>query len=223
MGFGRIADWVMSSALTVPEFLQKLKPFFNHQGYEFSPWLNQFRQHFEGGFRNIILGFSEYEDVTILECTFGVRIHLVEETIMPYSNGINGYKDESSTGITNLAKFKNRKHYRLQYATEQESEACVQELKDFFLENGFPFLHRLSHLPTLEAYYNTAPSEPHLLSFSPRLRGFRGMVLAALVQNPEWHELRERYRQLMIRQGTPLIIQERFEQLCKQLRVMGPN
>lgn len=213
----------MSSRLPVQQFLQKLDPFFTQQGYKFNPWLNQFRQHFEGGFRNVILGFSEYEEVTVLECTFGLRIHLVEETIMPYSNGINGYKDESNTCITNLAKYKNRKHYRLQYATEQESEACARELKNFLLSDGLTFLHRLSHLPILEAYYNAAPSEPNLLSFSPRLRSFRGMVLAALVQNPQWHELRKSYRQAMARQGTPQVIQERFEQFCSQLQVIGPN
>jgi len=207
----------------VKAFLEHLQPFFAAEGYQFHPILNQYRQPFEGGFRNVILGFSEYENTTLVECTFGVRLDLIEEAIMPFSSGINGYLDESNTTQTNLAKYYQIPHYRLRFAGPPEMEQAGRELCHFFTQEGFAFLERYSALERLEARYNQAPHQPSLLAFSTRMRSFRGMALATLAQSPHWEKLHRAYEEELRRWGTPTIIMDRFEALCQHLLQLGLN
>ncbi|MDR9373961.1 MAG: hypothetical protein RI565_03775 [Schleiferiaceae bacterium] len=207
----------------VKAFFEHLQPFFAAEGYHFHPILNQFRQTFDGGFRNVIFGFSAYEDTTLVECTFGVRLDLIEDTIMPFSTGINGYLDESNTTQTNLAKYHQVPHYRLRFAHPAEMEAAGQELRQFFVQEGFAFLEKHSALKALEARYNQAPHQPSLLAFSTRMRCFRGMALATMAQSPYWESLYQVYQEELRRWGTPSIITDRYEALCQHLLRLGVN
>lgn len=200
-----------------------MQPFFEKNGYQLNAVLQQFRRYSEGGFTNIIFSPSYYDDCQILEVSFGSRINLVEESIMPFSNGINGYREESNTSITNLSQYHGIKNYRYKIFDEASHNEALEELCNFFEQDGFSFLNSLTDIPRLEALFNAKPEEKNPLAFNQQLRCFRGMALAALTQNPDRADLKVRYLRLLQRYRTAEVIIERFERFAQHLSQISYN
>lgn len=194
-----------------------LAPFFAKEGYSLIKLDHQFRKDHARSWRNIIFSFSPYEDLSLVECTFGARINLVEEMIAPFVFGMRGLQAESNTTITNLAKFKGEKHLRFEIRDEADIYRMAAHIKDFFRKEGFSFLDSLADLKTLDSYFNDSPNKVSLLAFSEPLRCFRGMAVASLNQNPKLAELRDHYLQRLNLYGTPHAIRDRFSEFSRQL------
>jgi len=205
------------------KFFEQLRPFFSEEGYVAYRVYNQFRKDTDGGFTNVIFSITHYHHELVIDCTFGSRINLVEETVMPFSNFVNGYKEESNTAITNLAKFLDKPNFKLMINGTDSFNESVQFVKVFFQQHGFEFLEQLTQLKNVERYFNANLKKASLLAFNHQLRAFRGITLATVAQNPHWEELRKEYLILLRRYATPEIIVDRFERLSNHLAGMSLN
>jgi hypothetical protein len=205
------------------EFFEALVAFFKEAGYEAYPVFNQFRKDRDGGFTNVIFSITHYHNELVIECTFGSRINLVEETLLPYSNFINGCKAESNTAITNLAKFLNKPHFKLMINGTESFNDSVAFVKTFFDESGFQFLQELTEITNVEQHFNHNLKNVSLLAFNHQMRAFRGITLATVAQNPHWEDVRQEYIVLLRKYGTPEVIMDRFERLSNHLAGMSLN
>lgn len=205
------------------EFFEALVAFFKEAEYEAYPVFNQFRKDRDGGFTNVIFSITHYHNELVIECTFGSRINLVEETVMPFSNCINGYKAESNTAITNLAKFLNKPHFKLMINGTESFNDSVAFVKHFFKESGFAFLKELNEISHVEKLFNANLNNVSLLAFNHQMRAFRGITLATVAQNPRWEAVRQEYLVLLRKYGTPEVIIDRFESLSNHLAGMSLN
>lgn len=213
----------MSNKAFKPDVFAACAPFFQERGYTYQPILHQFQKDHQKGFTNIILSPTHYEDCTYVECSFGCRINLVEELIRPFSKGINGYKDEANTAITNMAKYLNEPHFRYKIKQPADLETFLEKIQTFFTREGFSFLDDLLDLNCLEQHFNGNLSRPSLMAHNEQLRSFRGLVLACIVQNPRWTEILSAYQVLLRQQGTPLVIMDRFDELSNRIAGFGLN
>ncbi len=223
MAYAQIVVLEMSSVCDSDTFFKALNGFFEEHGYELYPVLNQFRKYREGGFTNVIFSNTQYADRLVVECTFGCRINLVEETVMPFSNGVNGYKEESNTTVTNLANYLGKPGFKLRVENTSSLEESVCFVKTFFETEGFEFLEKMTSVRQVEAFFNANPTGNSMYSFNHQLRAFRGITLATIAQNPRWEELRKEYLQLLSKYGTPPIIIDKFNRLCSHLARISLN
>jgi hypothetical protein len=206
-----------------PLIFEILEDFFKDQGFDYLAVLDQFRKETPSGWINVIFSASNYQDVTLLEMTFGSRIDWVEETIYPYSAGLSGFQAEGNTCITNLAKYWEKPHFRFKIYKDSDWYRVAAELRDFFEREGFTFLESLQDARRCEEFFNANPQKECLVSFNHQLRSFRGLALASLVQSPRWSELCETYKNMLGRYGSPHLVKERYDQLTLFLADMGLN
>jgi hypothetical protein len=212
-----------TSPCSSASFFKALTPFFKRAGYELYPVLNQFRKYREGGFVNVIFSIAQHQQKLIIECSFGCRINWIEETVMPFSNGINGYKEESNTTVTNLAKYLHKPGYKLHISDAESFKESVAFIQDFFLQQGFSFLEHQTHIKQLEEKFNATPTQNSLYTFNHQLRAFRGISLATIAQNPHWESLRKDYASLLKRYGAPALIMDKYHRLCNHLADISLN
>lgn len=202
----------------LPQYsFQVLEPFFQAEGYQLIDYDHQFRKEGERNWRNVIFSFSPYEDLSIVECTFGVRIDLVEQMIGPFVFGMRGLQSESNTAITNLSKYKEEKTLRFKVKDEADVYRMAAHIKDFFRKEGFEFLESLTLISQLDRYFNREPNKVSLLAFSEPLRCFRSMAVASLNQNPQLSSLSKQYAQRLALYGAPHPIRDRFKEFSRQL------
>lgn len=204
-------------------FFEALKPFFEAAGFRPMPWFNQFQARIPGGYQNVFVLVSHYDDISLADVSFGLRINLVEETIMPYSNAVNGYKENANTCLTTMGRFRGKKYDRFRISSAGDWSRAQLQVEDFFTKEGFAELDRLSRLKALEATFNGEVGQSKKWSFNQQLHCFRGLALASLTQNPHWEKIYQDYRQSLMACGTPHLIMDRFQQLADRLAGMGLN
>jgi len=185
--------------------------------------MNQFRKNTDSGFQNIIINPSIYPHYINFELSFGSRINIVEETILPYTTGLKGFKAERNTAITSLPKYLKQPRLRLRAKDEKEMEEVIRYIRIFFEKEGFLFLNSLQNIKKVEEAFNEQPEEESLIAFDHELKSFRGLTLATMVQNPRWNELRKIYSQNLQRHNAPEIIIENYWNLVHFLSDLGLN
>lgn len=204
-------------------FFEKLEPCFANRGYYFVPLLNQFRCNTESGFTNIIITPTLYSDVIYFEITFGSRINLVERTIQPYIRGLKGYKEDRNTAITSYGKYHGNPHVRLKAQSVNQLNAVIDEIQQFFEDEGFQYLQTLEKTVGLDTLFNTNPQKTSAVAFNHELRGFRGITLATLQQNPQWEKINSAYLKMFEQRHTPSILVDNYKRLVAFLSNSGLN
>ncbi len=204
-------------------FFESLAPNFNAQGYQLTPMLNQFRRNTESGFTNIIITPALYSDVIYFEITFGSRINLVESTIEPYIRGLKGYKDDRNTAITSYGKYHGNPHVRLKAQSIKQLSSVMNEIQQFFQQEGFEYLKTLEKIEGLDTLFNKSPHKTSSVAFNHELRGFRGITIASLMQNSEWSNIHQAYLKMFEQRHTPSILVDNYKRLVAFLSNSGLN
>lgn len=204
------------------QLMAVLQPFFAQYHYHYFPVENQFRYPEGKSWRNVILGLSTYEDGAVVEVSFGIRNHWVEETIAPFVRGMGGFHAESNTAVVNWIKYHGTGSQRFWVQNPGDWNRVAARLRDFFAKEGFAFLQKIARPATAEKFFNADFKRPSLLCFHPQMRAFRGMALASQVQNLAWEAYCEAYREWLRRYGSSRLMLERYELMVGQLRAIAP-
>lgn len=199
-------------------FVEDLSPFFMQNGYLYHHGFMQFRKTYNSGFQNVIFAPVQYEDEVRLEVTFGSRVNPVEELIQDCTNGLNDFKSHSNTTGISFGKYHREPYFRLRFRDEKSYLTTLNTLKQFFDEEGFEYLNRLSDTGYLDSLFNAFPGEPCEEAFNPRLRCFRGLATAYLNNNPELELLAKAYPKVLKKYGATPVELQQFEALTRYCR-----
>lgn len=184
----------------------------------------QLRRHLgNGDFENIIFSVSPYEDGNYwIEGTFGVRKEQIESLVQQFlTNGIY-FRQEATTWHTSIGKFKGLKYFRYKVKNNINFAKTTDEIINFFVESGLPFMQDHHSLEQVNSLFNASPDQDSRFIHNQVHRCFKGLAVAKLIDSPELHNLIERYRFTVIKYGNDTEI-ERFEQFVSFLLYYNPN
>src|SRR5690606_15628566 len=121
----------------------------------------------------------------------------------------NGKKVEDIT-VLNMNQgdlYDQGKYYIPEYRLEIENDVyrMIDELIHYLKNEALPYLESINNIEALDKIINENPTEP--------TAGVKGLILAKMSDNPNYEELKKKYRQLFI--DRQWAIQEDIDNLEK--------
>ena len=173
----------------------ELRPFLEAAGYSWHAPLHQFRRPTPAGFVCVILSVSDFVDSALVEAHLGIRIDRVEELVFDHLNGAPGFRRDSMTLVTPLARLYEQRSERFPVSDRAGAAQAAAKIWTRIDDRGLPFLETFSDLLPLERLFNGAPDETVSLLHNPIHRCFRGLALAKLGERPDLPALYATYRE----------------------------
>lgn len=170
-----------------------MSPPLKEHGFDWLPRLHQFRQSTENGFSCLILSSSPANSGSIMEAHVGLRIDDVENLAFPFTNGLPGFRPDSMTLVTPIARLYNQRFQRLTLQDERDQKAAARLFGAQFKEKGIPFVETYNKRSDLDHLFNHSPSDPLPLVHNQINRCFRGIVIAKLTQRPDFEAVVQAY------------------------------
>ena len=188
------------------------------RGFAWIPTLGQFRKRTYRGFSNVLLSFSNYVDGVMVEGHCGLRIDAVEDTVFQYTNGFREFKPNSHTLITSTGRLEGqRTHRRLVRSREDAFEAAL-DIFETVDSKGEDFWQRYTELTALETLFNCPNEETTQLVPNLSYACLRGLVVAKLLNRPNFEVLVDQHRTRLDRLPTNPVVRDRYELLVAALR-----
>lgn len=175
---------------------QHLTPFFRAREYVLLPERKQYRRLTDSEFQNVILSPAYYGDEIMLEVNFGCRN---EQIAQQFLNNLVDYRPDANTVLISIGKFNGLHYFRHKIQSDDELRATCSQVEDFFLNQGFNFFQMAGALTALDQLLNEHPSQPCRYVYNQTHRCYKGLIAARLNHNPQFHELIDSYRHLLIR------------------------
>lgn len=202
----------------------KLGKAFEPLGFELFMEKRQLRRSFgNGDFENIIFSVSPYENGDYwIEATFGVRKESVETLVQQFLSTNTSFRKDATTWHTNIGKFKGLKYFRYKVQSNVNFVKITDEIVDFFLKSGLPFMYGHRSLTEVNELLNVKPQHNSRFIHNQVSRCFKGIAVAKLIDSTELYNLIDTYRFTVIKHGNCKEI-ERFEQFVSFLLYYNPN
>lgn len=192
-------------------------------GFDYLPKLNQYRKTTDDGFLNLLWSFSDYPDVCILEFHAGLRINAVEEMAFPFTNGLKSFQTDSHTLVASIGRLKGKRFERFSIATEQDLTSIIQAFQEDLEEVVKPFWEHYQKLEHLSQLFNFPKEEQLLLVPNWHHAPLRGVVLAKLLNRPNFTAIVQKHSLILKELATHDLLKERFGQLVIYLQEMSFN
>ncbi|WP_080056504.1 hypothetical protein [Spirosoma aerolatum] len=202
---------------------QHLAPFFSDHAYALLTEKKQFRRVTSNGFQNIILTSVFYPDDTTLEVNFGCRHEQVEQIAQQFLNNQPDLRPDANTLILSMSRFVGFQKARYKIHSEADLSQVCSQIEDFFSAQGFDFLATAASLPTLDRLLNEYLDEPCRYVYNQTHRCYKGLIAARLNHNPNFDDLVDYYRHLLIHQTQNPYEQMHFERLIAYLQHYSAN
>jgi len=191
--------------------------FFKDHGYEMMPGLKQFRKVTPNGFRNVIFSTADYDTEIWLDLNIGIRQGRVEQLAQQFLDNFQPYQKESNTLVVSVGKFNNDKYFRYKIAYPEDLSLSCEQIKQFLIHQGFPFLEKSASLPELDRLLNKHPRKSCPYLYNQVHRCFKGLIVGRLVRNPKFAYLLETYRHYLSVSGSSEKVRQSFEKLVTYL------
>lgn len=201
---------------------EQASKFFENQQFKFVKRVNQYRKNISNGFQCVIFSITHYPDTSIFEAHLGIRLDSVEQLAFPYTNGLPGFRKDSMTLVTPIAKLKGKLSERYNINSESSAKEAIMQVETFMNNNGFQFLEQYSKVNEMEQLYNHVTRERLHLIHNQLHRCFRGITLAKLVRRSDLIHLIQAYRMRLIDLGGARVL-KKFDRLAKFLWGYSPN
>lgn len=214
---------VHDSSLLRHKLLEQLKSFLAARDFFFLPEWNQFRRLTPAGFQSVIISWSPYEDLSVLEVHLGIRHDAVENIAFPFTNGLPGFQQNSMTVVTPLSKLFGEPYQRFGVQTEEDVLKASQEILNRLSTRGVSFLEKYSRLEAVDTLFNAQPSEPIPLIHNQVHRCLRAIAIARLSLRRDFESLGGFYRRQLKNLCAPEPIIDRYERLLLYLRSYSHN
>ncbi len=200
-----------------------LGAFLEEFDFQWYPKFRQYRRETNLGFQCVILAFTHYEDLSLLEAHAGIRLDAVENLAFPFTRGLSGFRDDSMTLVTPLSRLFGRRHQRFELATEADAAKAAQEIVGQLEAEGLSFLNRYFNLRKMDILFNEEPEKLLPYIHNAANRCLRGITLARLTRRDNFEALVRAYRRQLRLQYAADTTLERFEQLVNILRNYSEN
>lgn len=200
-----------------------LEGLLKEKGFIRVPAFNQFRKPTLLGFQCVITSLSHYPDLSLLEIHLGIRVDQVENMVYSFTNAPAGFRPESLTLVTPLARLKHLPMERFEIQDEKGLRSALSKIREDLDRTGLPFLALHDRLEPLHELFNQNPNSPLRLIHNQYHRCLRGLGIASILQIQDLDQLTHSYRQLMQQQGMPPQHISRFDRLCSYLKSYVPN
>lgn len=204
-------------------FHQIVAPLFQERGFIAIPQYKQYRRLTPLGFQCVIFSFSHYPEGSLLEVHLGVRADAVEQLAFPFTNGLPGFRQDSLTLVTPMAKLYNLPFERFDLANQQDILQASRKITYQLDTKGWAFMERHSRLESLDDLFNTRPSDNLSIVHNQANRCIRGLTIAKLNQCRNLPELGQLYRQKLDQLPTTQKIKDGFNRLFSFLISYSPN
>lgn len=204
--------------------LAKLSGSFEPLGFELIEGKKQLRRQLTNGdFESIIFSVSPYEENDFwIEVNFGVRKTHVETLVQQFLTNRPDFQSDTLTWTTSIGKFKGLKYFRHKVKNNLTFGSTTNEITDFFVTSGLPFMEQNQTLSSVDLLFNAAPEKDSRFIYNQVHRCFKGLAAAKLIDSPKLYSLIDMYRFHVIRLGNDEEI-ERFEQFISFLLYYNPN
>lgn len=201
----------------------QLRPFFERKGFLHLPQWEQFRKPTPTGFQAVIISLADYDDLSLLEIHLGVRQDAVENLAYPFTNGLMGFRENSMTLVTPLAKLHGHAYQRFELKDMPDMSAPLEQITEQLLKGGFSFLSKYTRIEEMEQLYNRHPKHHLPLVHNQINRCLRGIVLARLNHRTDFDQMAGIYHQRLQELRAPEVTIQKFERLRDYLRTFSEN
>lgn len=202
----------------------RLSRSFEPLGFELIAKKKQLRRSLTNGdFESIILSVSSYgENDYWIETNFGVRKNQVETLVQQFLTNRQNFQEDAMTWSTSIGKFKGLKYFRYKVKNNLTFNRTTDEITDFFIKSGLPFMEKHRTLVGIDSLFNPKPEADSRFVYNQVHRCFKGLATAKLIDSPNLHSLVDTYRYNVIKLGNDEEI-EHFEQFVSFLLYYNPN
>lgn len=205
------------------DIYENLRLFFDLQGYVLMPDKKQFRKAIDTGFHNVIFTTTAYENEVWLEVNLGCRNHQVEQIAQQFLGNTRDFWADSNSLVISIGKFNNAKYFRYKIASSSDVLDVCEEVKNFLLIQGFPFLKNLETLYSLHEIYNKTPLKPCKFLYNQVHRCFKGIITAKLIYSEDFLDLADTHRNVLMKIGATDGELLTFERLLSYLLYLSIN
>ena len=205
------------------EIHRQLGTYLESKGFLSVLSLKQYRYPTPIGFQCVITSVSHYEDCALLEIHLGIRADSVENLAFPFTNGLPGFKRDSLTLVTPLAKLFGQNYQRFEIKSKEDIPEVIASIQQQLKEKGFSFLQEYSRLDNLDYLYNQNPIEPLNLVHNQVNRCIRGITLAKLCQSTEFTNLGILFEQRLKSLYATEPVLSGYQRLLKYLHAYSEN
>ncbi len=203
--------------------VEQLSPILKKSDFQWNQALSQFRKKTGAGFQCMILSVSDYEDLSLYEPHFGIRLDKVEELAFPYTNGLRGFQKDSMTLVVSAAKLLKTPFYRLEIADHKDAFQASKRTIELFEQKGLSFFRNHQSLSQMDYLFNAFPDQQVALINNPVHRCIRGMVIARLSGREDLPALADKYRNTLQNHFAPEVTRRKFEELVLFLERYAEN
>lgn len=205
-------------------FHRLIAPLFLEKGFRYISPFQQYRKLTPNGFQCVIFSFSHYSEGSLLEVHLGIRIDMVEQLAFPYTNGLPGFKEDSLTLVTPMARLFDMPFERFDLVNRQDLIQASRKIHYQLAEKGWQFLRANLRLAELDQLFNDYPEKELHLVHNQANRCIRGITIARLNQDPNFQRLAQIYRHQLktiptATEGT----RKSFDRLFQFLLGYSPN
>ncbi len=204
-------------------FHQQIAPYLKDKDFIFVPAFQQYRHLTSIGFQCVIFSFSHYPDTSILEVHLGIRADEVEQLAFSFTNGLPGFRSDSLTLVTPIAKLLEKSFERFEIKDEASCSEAIQEIQKQLDQYGWTFLNQHSRLERLNKLFNESPNQALPLIHNQINRCIRGITLAKLTHADRFKELGITYRNALQSSTVLSIHQQKYERLYQFLLSYSMN
>lgn len=202
---------------------QKIQFYLKDKDFIFVPAFQQYRHVTAIGFQCIIFSFSHYPDASVLEIHLGIRADEVEQMAFSFTNGLPGFRSDSLTLVTPIAKLREKSFERFELTDELSCVQAIQEIQQQLDNSGWLFLNQYSRLEQLNKLFNEHPDQKLPLVHNQINRCIRGITLAKLTHDDRFVQLGAVYRKALKASSVLPIHQEKYERLYQFLLSYSMN
>ena len=200
------------------DLVDELARLVRERGFEWLPQRAQFRKRTYRGFSNLLLSFSNYADGVMVEGHCGIRVDAVEDTVYQYTNGFREFQPDSHTLITSTGRLEGELTRRRLVQSREHALKVALEIFGTVDEKGEGFWQRYSDLEALDTLFNQPDDETAQLVPNLSYACLRGLVVAKLINRPNFEELVELHRKRLHYLPTNPVVQIGYESLVAALR-----
>jgi hypothetical protein len=202
---------------------EKLRLFFEKQSFELMADKKQFRKVTPTGFQNVIFTASSYDDEVWLEVNFGCRNNQIEQIAQQFLGNTRDYWTDSNTIVISIGKYNDAKYFRYKIMTEPDVEDVCDIVKDFLLQDGFPFIKESDNLISLSELLNKNIHKPCKYVYNQVHRSFKGIISAKLVHDENFLDIADKHRNNLVKIGATPEELLTFERLLSFLLYLSVN
>jgi hypothetical protein len=144
-------------------------------------------------------GWYEYQIISYsfsygyeIRTTMSIRYHQVEDIYHQVSSFEPKYQKKTSTIGCSISELKKSNTYHYDLNEEEDIEKVVYSLEKEFTEIVLPYFESNSNLIAIDKLINTNIEENNV-NCHMRFKCFSGLIVAKLIQNPNYENLKSTY------------------------------